>query len=272
MERELYTPQQNNWIEDEERLADEALAINDAVMKAEKGVYGGIEDEPPDQEAVLVAAGLDQIFKWDEEEAKKLDAEMLKRQNITKSVKGDISKGYDLVRWRNIEGIAFFHCRDYIAPVTEERLALVKDITVVLKEMCEVFSYNAYYITLFYQPGSQSRFMQQKLLFNIAALEKWKNEKKLNKITDDEYIYLYFYGLMVHKMSHYHDGLHGSRHDFFQNEMRIEFMIDWLDYLESKGFDPEKIDLDETMIETTVGIAGIEHKSLADWTLRSVVF
>ena len=77
---------------------------------------------------------------------------------------------------------------------------------------------------------------------------------------------------MVHKMSHYHDGLHGSRHDFFQNEMRIEFMIDWLDYLESKGFDPEKIDLDETMIETTVGIAGIEHKSLADWTLRSVVF
>ena len=49
-------------------------------------------------------------------------------------------------------------------------------------------------------------------------------------------------------------------------------MIDWLDYLESKGFDPEEIDLDETMITTTVGIGGIQKKTLADWTLRSVVF
>ena len=90
--------------------------------------------------------------KWDEEAAKKLDADMAKKQGWTTSTKGDLSKGYDLVRWGNINDIAFFHCRDYIVgPVTQERLDLVKDITIVLKEMCEVFSYNAYYITLFYR-------------------------------------------------------------------------------------------------------------------------
>ena len=48
--------------------------------------------------------------------------------------------------------------------------------------------------------------------------------------------------------------------------------MDWLDYLESKGLDPEKIDLDNIPITTTVGINGQQKMSLADWTLRTCVF
>ena len=37
----------------------------------------------------------------------------------------------------------------------------------------------------------------------------------------------------------------GTRHDYYMNELRIEFMEDWLDLLESKGFDPAAIETQE---------------------------
>jgi hypothetical protein len=34
----------------------------------------------------------------------------------------------------------------------------------------------------------------------------------------------------------------GTRHDYYMNELRIEFLEDWLDLLEAKGFDPAAIE------------------------------
>ena len=58
IERVLVKPVQEDWLEDEKRLAEQALAKHEQLMKAEKGVYGGLEDEPPDQDAVMFAAGV----------------------------------------------------------------------------------------------------------------------------------------------------------------------------------------------------------------------
>lgn len=61
---------------------------------------------------------------------------------------------------------------------------------------------------------------------------------------------------MIHKLGHFHDIVHGTRHDFFMNELRIEFMNEWLDLLDSKGFDP----------------AALETSALGAKMLKQVVF
>jgi hypothetical protein len=37
----------------------------------------------------------------------------------------------------------------------------------------------------------------------------------IEDIRTDPFAYLYLYGLMVHKLGHFHDIVHGTRHDFF---------------------------------------------------------
>ena len=68
---------------------------------------------------------------------------------------GDLKKGYDLVRWGNIEGVAIFHART--EELSEQRIALFTQVVQVLKGICKVFDYNPCYVTLFWQPHSVSR-------------------------------------------------------------------------------------------------------------------
>ena len=82
--------------------------------------------------------------------------------------RGDLKKGYDLVRWGNIEGVAIFHFRT--EELLEPRQELFREVVNVLREICVVFDYNPCYVTLFWQPHSVSRFIQQKLLFNVSPL------------------------------------------------------------------------------------------------------
>ena len=53
------------------------------------------------------------------------------------NIKKDLKKGYDLVRWGNIEGVAIFHSRR--VEMTDERVKLFEQIVVVLKAVCKVW-------------------------------------------------------------------------------------------------------------------------------------
>jgi len=64
-------------------------------------------------------------------------------------------------------------------------------------------------------------------------------------VRSDPWTYCYLYGLMIHKLGHFHDIVHGTRHDYYMNELRIEFLENWLDLLESKGFDPASVETQE---------------------------
>jgi len=61
----------------------------------------------------------------------------------------------------------------------------------------------------------------------------------------DPFIWCYLYGLMIHKLGHFHDIVHGTRHDYYMHELRIEFLEPWLELLEAKGFDPAAIETGE---------------------------
>ena len=93
------------------------------------------------------------------------------------------------------------------------------------------------YVTLFWQPGSLSRFIKQKLMYNIWPIEEHVKTNKVSSVKKDPFAYCYFYGLFIHKLGHFHDIVHGTRHDFFMNELRIEFLMEWLTLLERHGFD-----------------------------------
>ena len=83
-----------------------------------------------------------------------------------------------------------------------------------------MFGYDARFVTLFHQPGSVSRFVRQRLLLNTApVLERFKGVLRTKGIKDvradpEGFTFCYFYGLLVHKLGHFHDIVHGTRHDF----------------------------------------------------------
>ena len=66
---------------------------------------------------------------------------------------------------------------------------------------------------------------------------------KIKDLKADTFAYCYFYGLFIHKLGHFHDIVHGTRHDFFMNELRIEFLLEWLALLERHSFDAAEIEL-----------------------------
>ena len=70
-------------------------------------------------------------------------------------------------------------------------------------------------------------------------------ERGIADVRRDPFAYMYIYGLHVHKLAHFHDIVHGTRHDFYMNEVRIEFLLDWLALLERKGFDPAALETSE---------------------------
>ena len=55
-----------------------------------------------------------------------------------------------------------------------------------------VFGYDAAKITLFYEQGAGSRFVRQKLLYNIWPVEQRKREQRLSDVRTDAYVYAYF--------------------------------------------------------------------------------
>jgi hypothetical protein len=168
----------------------------------------------------------------------------------TAKVTGGVRKGVDLLRVGNIgdTGVAFFFERRKMPAPNALMQWLEQQVVPVLTEVCEVFNYDQRYVTLFHQHGSASRFVRQRLLLNTAPIwARLGKEMKANKVTDlrqdpEGWAYCYFYGLMIHKLGHFHDIVHGTRHDFMMNELRCEYMERWIELLERRGLDPEAIE------------------------------
>lgn len=224
-----YSPHQN-WFAEEQALMVQMEAQNQQAESA-------LETEPEGVDGLLVRQG------FAASRAKGGDGGLVK--DIKVSVKsGGVKKGYDLVRVGNVDSIAFFHHRRSLPP-PPQRMALVSRTVEVLKEVSVVFEYNPCYVTLFYQAGSLSRFIHQQLMFNIWPIEKHAQENRIGDIRTDAFAYMYIYGLFIHKLAHFHDIVHGTRHDFYMDEIRIEFMLEWVKLLERKGFDPAQLETSE---------------------------
>ena len=54
--------------------------------------------------------------------------------------------------------------------------------------------------------------------------------------------YAYFFGLCVHKLAHFFDVVHGTRHDFFMDEYRAHYAAAWTALLLARGFDPAAVE------------------------------
>jgi hypothetical protein len=164
--------------------------------------------------------------------------------------------------------IAFFHARTEVA--TAQRLQLAHHSAEILEEVCSIFGFNAYYATLFYQRDSVSRFMTglgsvgqgQGLMLNIWPIEQQLGEcggatpaHSRTAVRSDPFAWCYFYGLCIHKLAHFHYVNHGTIHDFFMDELRIEHSEAWIELLLKNGFDPAKLctsDLSHTLMFTIV--------------------
>jgi len=73
-------------------------------------------------------------------------------------------------------------------------------------------------------------------------VEEHAKENGVPDVRAHEFVWMYMYALMVHKLAHFHDIVHGTRHDFYMQEMRIEFLMAWIELLERKGFDPAALE------------------------------
>lgn len=236
IERQLYKPPHENWEEDEERVLENLKLKNEEIEKS-------LEEEPAGIDELFVQNGFPVPAAADKNLADKVSVEVGTR----------VRRGYDLVRWGNFDTIAFFHERN--KEFTKARQALTWECVAVLKDVARVFDYDPGYITLFYQPNALSRFIKQKLMYNIWPIEENARQNNIDDVTKDPFAYMYFYGLCIHKLGHFHDIVHGTRHDFYMNELRIEFMMEWIELLESKGFDPAELeisDLGTRMLKATV--------------------
>ena len=97
-------------------------------------------------------------------------------------------------------------------------------------------------MTLFYQRDSVSRFIRQKIMFNVWPIDDFRESHKIVDIRQHPWPYMYFYGLFAHKLAHFFDVVHGTRHDFFMNEYKIESITRWINLLRRKGFDPAALE------------------------------
>jgi hypothetical protein len=74
-------------------------------------------------------------------------------------------------------------------------------------------------------------------MFNLAPVEAHVKANRIADVRLDPFCYTYFYGLCVHKLAHFFDVVHGTRHNYFMNEFRCTFICQWMDLLERKGFE-----------------------------------
>jgi len=180
--------------------------------------------------------------------------------------------GYDLVRVGNFTeavgqpaDIAFFHNTGTLSEIYEEethqRQRLVRECCGALRDVCDgVVGYDAAKVTLFYERGAGSRFVRQKLLYNIWPVEQRQAELQRRAdaratpsavvagggervdVRTDAYVYAYFYGLCVHKLAHFFDVVHGTRHDFYMTEYRANYELKWVELLLQRNFDPADVE------------------------------
>ena len=123
------------------------------------------------------------------------------------------------------------------------RQQLVKECCGALRDVCDgVFSFDAAKVTLFYEVGAGSRFIRQKLLFNLWPIAQHKAQKKLKDVRTDPFVYAYFYGLCVHKLAHFFDVVHGTRHDFYMSEYPANHDLRWQQLLLARGFEPSQVE------------------------------
>ena len=156
----------------------------------------------------------------------------------------------DLLRVGNLgdSGVAFFFERKAMPPPPMLVGWLTQQVVPALKEVCDVFNYDCRFVTLFHQPQSASRFVRQRILLNTEPIfERLQSTLLLQGVTDvredpEGWCYCYLYGLLIHKLGHYHDIVHGTRHDFYMNELRIEYLEEWIALLERHGLDPAAIE------------------------------
>ena len=155
-----------------------------------------------------------------------------------------VSPGFDLVRVCDLKrypgapDVAFFHHR--LSDFTPARRRLVLECTFVLDEVCKCFGYDPAKITLFYQARALSRFVRQKLFFNIYPIEEHCQYTKDARL--EPFTYCYFFGLAVHKLAHFFDVVHGTRHEFMMTEYRCHHALKFIELLTSRGFDPAAVE------------------------------
>ncbi len=236
--REKYVA--SDGFEASELAARKALAERDAIRLAQPR-----ENEPEGIDSYLALKGKQGIKKGETP-----ISEMVKGVNSYNRV----SAGYDLLRIGNftdqvgdIPDIAFFHQRKTVFQIYDEarykRQTLVKQCCGALRDVCDrVFNVDPARVTLFWEPGAASRFVKQRLLFNIVEIEERAKSEGLVDVRTDPFVYCHFYGLCVHKLAHFFDVVHGTRHDFFMSEYRALYTTQWVQLLLARGFDPEKVE------------------------------
>ena len=115
--------------------------------------------------------------------------------------KVSVRPGYDLVRVGNFDErpdiqppeIAFFHHR--LTLETEfrqslDRQNLVQQCCGVLRAVAAVYDYPHYFVTLFYQPHSASRFIRQKIMFNLWPIDEHRKANKIADVRQDPFAYM----------------------------------------------------------------------------------
>lgn len=240
----------------------------DAWERQEEAILREMQEEDQRLEAVPLErepAGIDHfMLEKPSDEAlalyKSEDTTIAAVDKLIKSSNKDIAQirtqtqvrpGYDLLRVGNyhedashpLPDIAFFHHRLTMDKVPQ-REALIRSTCLALRELCvTVFGYDARLVTLFFEEGAPSRFIRQKIMLNLAPIEKhYGANKGMEMYLSQPFTYTYIYGLLTHKLAHFFDIVHGSRHSFFMTEYRSLFMLQWIALLQSKGWDPEEVE------------------------------
>lgn len=243
VERQLYTALDPAW-EESERVLLAHLQAKEAVQA------GQLEEEPPGIDSFLLAQHNIHSSAGSTVATLERDPDTGEVTNILTNMHAgqvqrgvEVRPGFDLVRVGNfseseegLQDIAFFHHRLTLDEFTPERERLVRQCCQVLRDVSYVFNYDPAFITLFYEVGATSRFIRQKVMFNLAPVEEHALANGISDVRLDPFCYTYFYGLCVHKLAHFFDVVHGTRHNYFMNEFRCNFVCQWMELLESKGF------------------------------------
>jgi hypothetical protein len=122
-----------------------------------------LKEEPAGIDAVLVQGGFNIPMASAE-----ASGDAVLDNNTEQTVSFSKRPGYDLVRVCNIDEfpqtepqeIAFFHHRGTLGQFDEERQEFIRQCCGVLRQVAKCFGYEPYYITLFYQAHSVSRFIR----------------------------------------------------------------------------------------------------------------
>ena len=183
VERVVYKPDVNEWsMEQEEHLMAHMKQVN---AEREKTLV----EEPAGIDAVLVQGGfaIPSAMAVPAVQGRSGSADGV-LQSVQEQVTGVARRpGYDLVRVCNIDEtpervpqeIAFFHHRGTLASFDDDRRSFIRQCCAVLREVAKCFGYEPYYVTLFYQAHSVSRFIRQKIMFNCWAIDMYRQAQAL---------------------------------------------------------------------------------------------